>query len=207
MSFYLATLTARKPFDSFFVPGTNPSVVVNRRGARLDAETTKTLRQALKAGRVPDVSTDDVSIEKLDAGPRPAQSKGARDVSTDTSEEVDALREANASLTEANADQADEIKRLEEEISNLNRSMTAELELGKKGAETLAARGAEVERLQGELAESRASVDGLHAHVSGVLDGLTVPQLTDLAKAREVETPSGAVKADLIAALLAKPTE
>ena len=156
---------------------------------------------------MPDVSTDDVSIEKLDAGPRPAQSKGARDVSTDTSEEVDALREANASLTEANADQADEIKRLEEEISNLNRSMTAELELGKKGAETLAARGAEVERLQGELDESRASVDDFHAHATDVLDGLTVPQLTDLAKAREVETPSGAVKADLIAALLAKPTE
>lgn len=89
-SFYRATLTGRKPFSSFTIPGTNPTVVVGRAGALLDAETAAKLKKALKEKSVPNVTADDVTVDQVD-GPS---------VSADTSEDLAAVRaEADALRT------------------------------------------------------------------------------------------------------------
>lgn len=77
--FYRATLTGRKPFSSFTIPGTNPTVVVGRAGALLDAETAEKLKKALKAGAIPNLKADDVSIDEVD-GPRGGASAETSDV-------------------------------------------------------------------------------------------------------------------------------
>lgn len=70
--FTRATLTGAVPFNSFTIPGVEPSVVVNRRGAMLDAETTATLKAALKDGKIEGITADDVAIDALDAKVTPA---------------------------------------------------------------------------------------------------------------------------------------
>ena len=175
MSFSRATLTASKPFSSFTIPGTNPTVVVNRRGALLDAETTKLLKKALKAGEVPNVKPEDVAIETIDAPGKPDAS------SSDATELRARIEELEDELAEARADTNSE---------DLDAMTVERNELATK-----------VETLEAQVAESDAS-----ALASGILDSMTVPQLSELAKARKVEgLTSSSTKAETIAAIVGQP--
>ena len=173
MSFSRATLTGRKPFSSFTVPGVSPSVVVNRSGALLDAETTKALKKALKAGSVPNVKPEDVAIVEVEQpGKRSASSNDAAELRARIEELEDELAEARA---DTNSEALD--------------AMTVERdELATK-----------VETLEAQAAESDAS-----ALASGILDSLTVPELSKLAETRKVEgLTSSSTKAEIIRALVA----
>lgn len=172
MSSSRATLIARKPFSSFIIPGSDPSVVVDRRGALLDAETTTLLKKALKAGKVPNLKPEDVEIVDVDA---PTTAAGA----------------ASGSSTGDSAELAKEVEALTEE-----RDEAAQAAKGFKDERDALAK--EVEALKGAASES----DSVKL-ASGILDSLTVPQLTDLAKARKVEHDAKASKADIIAAIVA----
>ena len=177
MSFYRATLTAPKPFSSFTVPGTSPSVVVNRRGALLDETTTKALKKALKADRIPNVSADDVAIVKVD---EPGKTAGSTDDTEALRERVAELEERLAESGSADADQLETLTAERDELS-----AKYDTALGERDA------------LQAQLAESDSGT-----LATGILGSMTVPQLTDLAKARKVEHDSKATKDEIISAIV-----
>ena len=166
---FRATLTGSLPFNAFAIPGANPSVIVNRRGALLDAETAKQLKSALKAGKVEGVKLADVAIIEAEV----AVSKG---VSADTSGDDDLAGQVETLTAE--------------------RDEAVEAAAGFKDERDALAE--QVETLTAAQAESDAS-----KLASGILDSLTVDELTKLADTRKVELPSGAKKADIIGALVA----
>lgn len=180
MSFFRATLTGRKPFSSFTVPGQNPSVVVNRQGALLDEDTARALKEALKAGDVPNVKPEDVAIVEVDQPGKPS-----------ASDDVEALRDRIAELedeVEAAKDDDEPAKEVE--------ALTAERDTAIAERDSARQQAAE---LTEQLADSDAT--GL---ASGILDSLTVPELSKLAEARKVEgLTSSSTKADIIKGLVA----
>lgn len=156
---HTAQLTARKPFNSFTVPGVSPSVVVSRRQTRLSAESAKALKSALKKGEIPGVSPEDVLIQEVDAPASPAPSACDDERIEDLEAQLAEAREA------AQADAAEKSARIED--------------------------------LEAQLAGSDAS-----ALATGILDSLTVPELTKLAKARGAEHASDANKAAIVSAIV-----
>ena len=211
MSFYRATLTAAKPFSSFTTPGTDPTVVVNRRGAKLDAETASKLRAALRAGKVPNVKPEDVSIVEIDGPRRPVKSASAEDLSDD---ELVALAEERG-LSFGQLDETDDTAELRDQLDTLsaeNESLRASNdEVGAERDELAAkletvtgerdAAVGQVETLEAQTAESDSA-----ALATDILGSLTVPELRKLGETRAVEIPSSATKDEIIGALTAPPS-
>ena len=175
MSFYRATLTGRKPFSSFTVPGVSPSVVVNRQGALLDAETTRTLKKALKAGDVPNVKPEDVAIVEV-ADSRSADQPGKPAPSDD----VEALRDRIAELE-------DEVEALTAERDEL--SAKYDTAVGERDALRAQLEDSDSTALASGILDSMTVPDLRALAESRKVEGLT----------------SSSTKADIIAGLVAPP--
>lgn len=106
--FYTAQLVGSLPFTSITVPGVSPSAVVGRRPARLDAETAKALKAALKAGRIPGVKPENVLLKEVDAPGRSQPADGGDGELADALAEAERQRDELAAENERLRRQLDE---------------------------------------------------------------------------------------------------
>lgn len=198
--FYTAQLVGSLPFTSITVPGVSPSAVVGRRPARLDAETAKALKAALKAGRIPGVKPENVLLKEVDAPGRSRPADGGDD------ELADALAEAERQRDEA-AERVSTLERALAEAGETLDALTDERDGSKRAAADAEATrdelAAENERLRRQLDEAAAAGDDAIAkQASLVLDSLTKPELKALADKRGVAVGSEDTKAEIVASLL-----